>query len=69
MDQTNFIYSNDDQGRVYQNCKFHDHRGWVSDVRGPLNNREYVLSSTISIYSTLILILLRDVDDAFLYHH
>ena len=21
-------YSNDDQGRIYQNCEFHDPRGW-----------------------------------------
>ena len=29
IDQTNLIYSNDidDQGRVYQNCKFHDPQG------------------------------------------
>ena len=24
IDQTNLVYSNDDQGRVYQNCNFHD---------------------------------------------
>ena len=24
MVQTNYVYSNDDQGRVYQNCNFHD---------------------------------------------
>ena len=29
---------------------------------------EYVLSSTLSIYSTLIAIVLRDYDAAFLYH-
>ena len=29
---------------------------------------EYVLSSTLSIYSTLIVIVLRDYDAAFLYH-
>ena len=29
---------------------------------------EYVLSSTLSIYSTLIAIVLRDYDVAFLYH-
>ena len=29
---------------------------------------EYVLSSTLSIYSTLIAIELRDYDAAFLYH-
>ena len=27
MDQTNSVYSNNEQGRVYQNCKFHDPRG------------------------------------------
>ena len=30
---------------------------------------EYVLSSTLSIYSTLIAIVLRDFDAAFLYYH
>ena len=30
---------------------------------------EYVVSSTLSIYSTLIGIVLRDYDAAFLYHH
>ena len=29
---------------------------------------EYVLSSTLSIYSTLIAIVLKEYDDAFLYH-
>ena len=29
---------------------------------------EYVVSSTLSIYSTLVAILLRDYDAAFLYH-
>ena len=24
IDQTNQVYITDDQGRVYQNCKFHD---------------------------------------------
>ena len=27
MEQTNLVYSNDDQWRVYLNCKFHDSRG------------------------------------------
>ena len=27
IDQTDYVYSIDDQGRVYQNCKFHDPRG------------------------------------------
>ena len=30
---------------------------------------DYVVSSTLSIYSTLIAIVLRDYDAAFLYHH
>ena len=33
IDQTNYVYSIDDQGRVYQNCEFHDPWGWGSDVR------------------------------------
>ena len=37
------MYSNDDQGRVYQNCKFH-----ISHYS------EYVFSSSLSIYFTLI---------------
>ena len=27
IDQTNYAYGNDDQGREYQNCIFHDPRG------------------------------------------
>ena len=41
---------------VYQNCKFH-----IS------NYSEYVLSSCLSIYFTLIAIVLKDYDYAFLY--
>ena len=33
IDQTNYVYSIDDQGRVSQNCKFHAPWGWGSDVR------------------------------------
>ena len=33
MDKKNKIYSNDDQGRVFQNCKFHDPGGRGSCVR------------------------------------
>ena len=34
MTQTNWVYSNDDQGMVYQDCKFHDSRVKVlSNVR------------------------------------
>ena len=32
-DQTNYVYSNDVQGRVYQNYKFHDPRGRGSCAR------------------------------------
>ena len=33
IDQTNYVYSNDDQGRVYQNCNFHDPQGRCSCAR------------------------------------
>ena len=34
MIQTKYLVpSNDDQGRVYQNCQFHDSRGWGSYAR------------------------------------
>ena len=33
IDQTNWVYSNDNEGRVYQNCKFHDPRGKDSCAR------------------------------------
>ena len=70
MFQTNWVYSNVNQGRVYPNCKFHDLRGRGSCARmWPYKSySEYFLSSTLSIYSTLIAILLRDYDAAFLYH-
>ena len=57
--------------RLTKNCKFHDPQGWDSDVRrGHISHyREYVLSPTPSIYSTLIAIVLRDhYDAAFRYH-
>ena len=59
----------DDQGRVYLNCKFHD-PGAGSDVRAwpYMSYSEYILSSTLSIYSTLIAIVLRDFNAAFLYN-
>ena len=47
-------YSNDDQGRVYQNCKFH-----ISHYS------EYALSSSLSVYFTLIAIVLKDYNAAF----
>ena len=48
------------QGRVYQNCKFQYPQGLGSDVRrGHISHySEYVLSSTLSIYSTLIAMML-----------
>ena len=44
----------DDQGRVYQNCKFHTS-----------HYSEYVLSSSLSVYFTLIAIVLKDYNVAF----
>ena len=32
-DKLVYTASNDDQGKVYQNCKFHDPLSWGSDVR------------------------------------
>ena len=38
--------------------------------RGHISHyNEYVLSSTLSIYSTLIAFVLKDYNAAFLYHH
>ena len=61
--------SNDDQGRVYQNCTFHDPHCWGSDVRrGHISHySEDALSSTLSINNTLIAIVLRDYDAAYLF--
>ena len=57
IDQTSQVCSNDDQGRMYQNCNFH------------INNySEYVFSFSLSIYFTLIAIVLKDYDGAFLYN-
>ena len=70
IDQTNQVCSNDDQGRVYQNCKFHDPQGWGSDVRHGHKSHysEYVFSSSLSVYFTLIAIVLKDYDAAFQYN-
>ena len=51
IDQTNIVYSYDDQGRMYRNCKFHTS-----------HYSEYVLSSTpipwlIFIYSMMGLLI------------
>ena len=50
-------------------CKFNDPQGWGSDVRlGHISHcSEYVLSSTLSIYSTLFAIVLGDCDAAYLF--
>ena len=58
-DQTNYLYCFYDQGRVYQNYIFHDPRGLGSDIRAwPQSHfSEYVVSSTLSIYSTLVAIV------------
>ena len=70
IDQTNGLYSNDAQGKVYHNCKFHDTGAGVLMLgRGHISHySDYVLYSTLSIYSTLIAIVLRDYDAAFRYH-
>ena len=51
LDQTNYVYRNDDQGRVYQNCKCHDPKGWGSDVsRGHISHySEYVFFCSINV--------------------
>ena len=51
-------------------CKFHDHLGWGFDARTRPYKlySEYVLSSTLSIYSTLIAIMLRNYNAVFLNH-
>ena len=56
-DKKTYVYSNDDQGKVYKNCKFH-----ISHYS------ENVLSTCLSIYFTLITIVLNDYDAAFLYN-
>ena len=59
IDQTNQVCSNGDQERIYQNCLFHD--PWGIEVlmlgRDHISHSEFVLSSTLSIYSTLIAIV------------
>ena len=57
IDQTNQVCSYDDQARVYQNCKFNKS-----------HYSEYAFSSSLSIYFTLIAIVLKDYNAAFLYH-
>ena len=54
---------------MIKDCKFHDPKGWGSDVRrGHIGHySEYVLSPTLSIYSTLIAIAFRDFDAAYLF--
>ena len=75
IDQTNYIYSNDDQGRVYQNYKFHDPwdrgsfaRAWpykVSDTQvtfkacGPLVRKS--LTNTIGYYMFVIIFFIQRI--------
>ena len=70
MIQTNLVCSYDDKGRVYQNCKFMTPGAWVLMLgRGHISHySEYVVSSTLSIYSILVAIVLRDSNASFLYH-
>ena len=51
------VYSDDDQGRVYQNCKIHDPRtGLLVLECGHISNyNEFVLSSTLSILIAYVL--------------
>ena len=58
------------QGRVNKNINFMTRRAGVLMLgHGHIcHYSEYVLSSTLSIYSTSIAIVLRDYDAAFLYH-
>ena len=64
------MYSVDHQERIYQKGIFHDPGAGVLMLgRGHISHEsEYVVSSTLSIYSTLIATVLRDYDAAFLYH-
>ena len=59
-----------EKSTVYQNYTFHDPRGWGMMLgRGHIgHNSEYLLFSTLSIYSTLIAIVLRGYNAAFLYN-
>ena len=61
MDQTNLVNSNNDQGRVYQNYKFDDHRGKGSDVRAwPYKS--------YSEYEQIIMLLPSVVVDSYLFY-
>ena len=63
IDQTNYVYSIDDQGRVYPGA------GVLLIGGGHISQySEYVVTSTLSIYSTLVAIMLRDYVAAFLFH-
>ena len=50
------------------NCKFHDPWGWGFHPRGGhvSHYSEHALSSSLSIYSTVVAIVLRDYHAAFL---
>ena len=58
MDQTNQVYNNDDQGVFYQICKFYEPRGRSSCAMAWPYKKAFF--STLSIYSTLNAIVLRD---------
>ena len=62
------IYSNDDQGRGLPNFMTPRVRVLMLGRGHTSHYSEYILSSTLSIYSTLIASVLRDYDAAFLYH-
>ena len=70
MYQTNFVYSIDDQGTVYENFEYHHPRGRVSWAKAwPYKSYRYsenALSSTLSIYNAFIANVLRDYGAVFL---
>ena len=46
IDQTNYVYSNDDQGRVYQNCRFMTSRAGIPvPGHGHMVKMQYFFSS------------------------
>ena len=64
------MYRNDDEGRCTKTVNFMTPGAGVPVLgRDHISHySEYVLSCTLSIYSTLIAIVLRDYDAAFRYH-
>ena len=71
IDQEKWVYSYDGQGRAYQNCKFHDprNRGYCATAWPNIGHiNKYALSSTLSIYSSLIANVIRNYHVTFFRH-